>query len=100
MTRLLTTGFVAFLLSGCVGPAPRGAYVLANTAILAAKSAEAAQYAPTLYIKAQQYYVKGQRNFSDREYSDARKDFTLARQYAEKAEDYTMLKKSDDGDAN
>ena len=100
MTRTLTFALTLILLSGCVGKPPRGEYLLADTALAAAKSADAPRYAPGLFTKAQGYYLKGQRNFTDRDYSDARNNFNLARNYAERAENYTTLKKSENGDAN
>ncbi len=100
MTHTLTFALTLMLLSGCVGRPPRRDYLLADAAMVAAKSADALQYAPGLFTKAQEYYLKGQRNFSDRDYSDARNNFNLARDYAERAENYTVLKKSENGDAN
>ncbi len=100
MTRILTLALLLMVLSGCAGTPPRDEYVLADTAIRAAQAAKAPQYAPGLFTKAQQYYRKAQTDFNNREYSGARTNFNMAREYAEKSENYTMLKKAEDGDAN
>lgn len=84
-------------LGACVGPAPVKDYNLAHTAILAAKSAEAPKHAPAFWSRAQKAYRQAQKQYKDREYEKAMASFKKARLFAERAENFTALKKMREG---
>lgn len=75
------------LLFSCAGPAPLEDYTLARAAYMGAKSAESARFAPGLWYKGEEAYKKAQQLFEERYYTDAKKQFNMAIQLFEKAED-------------
>lgn len=85
------------LLGACVGPAPVQDYNLAYTALSAAQSAEAPRHAPAYWSRAQKAYRLAVKQYKDREYEKALASFKQARLFAERAENYTALKKMREG---
>jgi hypothetical protein len=88
---------LSFLITGCVGAPPNEDYNLAHAAIEAAKIADAPRYAPGLFEQAEQFYKLARTQYSEREYSAAQKNFIRTRQYAEKAENISILQRVKSG---
>lgn len=86
------------VLSACVGPAPVEDYALAWAAIQAAKKAEAQKVAPGYYAKAEELYRQALAEYEQRKYNDAQETFRRARQFAERAENYSVIKKVESGE--
>ncbi len=85
-------------LAGCAAPAPVEEYNIARTAIQAAQAEGAPRMAAAFWIKAEDHYRKGQKYYSESDFGRAREQFDLARQYAERAENATRLRKLQSGD--
>ena len=85
------------LLGACVGPAPVKDYNLAHTALAAAKKAKASRHAPGYWSRAQKAYRLAVKQYKDREYEKAKASFKKARLFAERAENFTALKKMREG---
>jgi hypothetical protein len=94
----LVISLFTFNLFGCVGPAPREDYTLAHTALDSARACQAPRFAPGFYNQAEEYYRQAVSNYQDRHYQEATQNFVRARQFAEKAENYTVLKKAQTGE--
>ncbi len=77
---LLVSGFV----SGCAGIPAQEMYD-ARQAVLAAKNAGAADYAPELYEEAESLVKSAKLHMNDRDYRRARDDAELAREKAMEA---------------
>jgi len=88
------------MLVACVGKPPNEDYTLAHTAMEAAKAAQAQQVAPGYFSRADELYHRAVSEYEDRHYTRAKDDFISAREYAEKAENYSMLKRAETGEAN
>ena len=102
MARRILSGFaIAFLfgaVAGCAAPLPIEDYTYARTAMDAARKVESGRYASGYWYKAEENYRKGQKAFKEFDSSNAKKYFQLARQYAERAENATRLKKFQSGE--
>ena len=88
---------LSLLLGACVGPAPIKDYNLAFAALSAAKNAEAPRHAPGYWSRAQKAYRSAVKQYKDREYEKALASFRQARLFAERAENFTALKKMREG---
>lgn len=97
--RWVGLAIILVTLAGCVGPAPIEDYTLASTALNAARASKAARFAPGFLSQAEDYYRQAQLDYEERRYDQARENFTRARQFAEKSENYTVLKKAETGDS-
>ncbi len=95
----MVVGLFILGLVGCVGPAPKQDYSLAQVAIDSAREAGGARYAPGLYRQAEEYFRRAQNDYEERHYSQARENFFQARQLAERAENYSVLKKAENGES-
>ena len=84
-------------LSSCVSNIPVSDYAVARSAWENAKEAGAARLAPSVWYRADQAYKKGQKLFTERDYSGARDAFEEARFYSEKAENTARLTSPDGG---
>lgn len=80
------------LLVSCVGPAPIREYNLAHTAVEAAKQAKSPENAPGYWARARKSYLQGEQHFKNREYKEAKEAFLRAKLFAERAENFTVLK--------
>jgi hypothetical protein len=98
MRGLTALSLTIFCLLGCVGPAPIEDYTLANVAIEAARASQAPRFAPGYFGQAEEFYQQAKADYEDRRYQSARENFARARQFAEKAENYTFLKKAQSGE--
>lgn len=89
-----------FLLStvGCVGLAPLDDYNLAYSAIESARVAQAPRFAPGYFSQAEEYYRQALMEYENRNYGKAQEKFQQARKSAERAENYTALKRANSGD--
>jgi len=81
----------------CVGPAPLEDYSLAKTAVDSARNAQAGRFAPGFLGQAEERYRQGLADYEERRYKEARENFLRARLLAEKAENFTALKKAETG---
>jgi len=61
--------------------------------------AQAPKYAPGFFSQAEEYYRQALADYEDRRYQNAQDNFSRAKQFAEKAENYTVLKKANSGEA-
>ncbi len=93
-----TLFMVLSFLPSCAAPPPIEEYTLAETAMKAARAAESGRHASGFWYKAEQHYRKGQKAFEIADYAQAKIDLDLAKQYAEKAENVTRLKKFQSGE--
>lgn len=82
---------------GCVGPAPLEDYNLAFVSLESAKSVQAPRFAPGYFNQAEESYRQALIAYEARHYKEARAKFLQAKQFAEKAENYTVLKKAEMG---
>jgi hypothetical protein len=100
MQKFLLTVLLILFCGGivsCVGPQPNDDYLFAWTAMEAAKKSQAPKYAAGLWGKAEEYYEQALIDYREREYTNATENFRRARTFAEKAENYTALKKAQTG---
>ena len=88
---LTASFFMALVLYGCETIPPVDDFTLARTAIDSAKGVESAKYSSGYMHKAELAFEKAQSLFADRDYDEAREEFKLARQWAEKAENSARL---------
>ncbi len=89
------TGLICF---GCVGMPPIEDYTLAYTSIEAARQSQAPRFSPGFFSQAEEYYRQALADYEDRRYNNAQSNFQRARTFAEKAENYTVLKKAESGE--
>lgn len=89
---------LSLFIVGCVGPAPKRDYNLANTAIKAAKISGAANYAPAALNSATNYFQQAEEKYKIKKYEEAKRLFKAARMQAEKAENQTRVKKFKTGE--
>jgi hypothetical protein len=87
-------------LAACVGKPPIEDYILANTAMEAAKAAQAQRIAPGYFSRADDSFHRAVSEYDDRHYTRAKRDFHDAKFFAEQAENFSMLKKAETGDSN
>ena len=81
-----------------MGPRPLEEFTLARTAVEAARDVGAARLAPGFWYKAEQHYRKGVRYFKENARDKAQTHFVKAKEYAEKAENKTRVKKFQSGE--
>lgn len=101
LRQLRLTGLIILIplgLVSCASPPPIEEYTLARTAMQAAKIAESGRYASGYWYKAEEYYRKGQKAYQISDFAPARTYFVQAREYAERAENVTRLKKFQSGE--
>lgn len=89
--------FIFVSLVSCVGPAPRSEMSLANVALESARESNAAKHAPGLFRQAEDLYRQALSEYEEKNYQAASENFLRAKQFAEKAENYTVLKKAESG---
>lgn len=91
--------FVVLVLIGCQSAdKPLEDYVLARSAIEAAKSVQAARHSPGYWHQAEEAYRRARIFYADREWAEARDEFVKARVAAEKAENSARLIRQKTGD--
>ena len=86
------------VLVSCAAPPPIEEYTLARTAKQAARAAESGRHASGFWYKAEEHYRKGEKAYKNGDFAQAKIDLDLAKQYAEKAENVTRLKKFQSGE--
>lgn len=97
MARKFVLISALFLLGACVGPAPIKEYNIANTALQSARGAKAPSYAPGYWSRAQKSYFLAEKLYSEGKFEEAKAAFLKAKLFAERAENYTVLKVMKDG---
>ena len=81
-----------FTATSCVHiPPPILEYVLADTAIKAAKTVQAVRYSPGYWYEAEESYRQAKILYNEREYEQAKDLFVKARVAAEKSENSARL---------
>ncbi len=90
--KFLTLAFCSFLLLACISKPPYLEYALAQTAIQSARKTNARKNALSYWMKALNYYTKGEKEFSYRDYVSAGQLFNEAIEWAEKAENLSRFK--------
>lgn len=83
---------------GCAGHPPLEEYSIARAALFAAKEVEAQRYAPGFWYKAEEHYRLGQSAYKNNDFKTAKVNFDQAKEFAEKAENATRLKKFQSGE--
>jgi hypothetical protein len=87
------------LFSGCATSSPPfEEYSLARAAIEAARIVDAPKYSVAYWSKAEEAYLRGQSNYKERDFENARREFVRARQNAEKAENTARYYKIKNGE--
>ena len=94
--RALQKCFMCFALMLCLiscktVPAPLEEYTLARAAMDAARNVQAQRHSPGYWNQADQAYRKGQEDYRDHSWSQAKEEFNKARSAAEKAENSARL---------
>ena len=87
---------LAFLGGGCsfAVTRPKLEMSLAASALMAAKEADASQWTPSLYKKAEYYYLKAKSAYRRKYFNKAKQYAKLATNYSEKAEFVSAIKKA------
>lgn len=87
-------------MGGCImPPPPYEEYTIAQSAVQAAQEADSPRMAANLWNKADEAYHKGVKAYKDAEFDDAKKYFIVAKDWAERAENATRLKKFQTGES-
>lgn len=91
--------FLLFVLGACglTTTRPKMEMSLSQAAFLAAKEAGADSLSPTLYRKAEEYYLKAKSAYKRKYFNKAQQYAILSKQYAEKAEYEAVRKKALEG---
>lgn len=92
--------FILFLFLGACGlttTRPKMEMSLSQAAFIAAKEAEADRLSPTLYRKAEEFYLKAKSAYRRKYFNKAQEYAILSKQYAEKAEYDAVRKKALEG---
>ena len=87
------------IFTSCAGDPPTRDYVLARSALQAAKSHEAQRFAPSQLTQAEQAYKAGEKAYLDESYTTAKEQFNMSRKLAEKAEVVSRVQKYKSGEA-
>lgn len=85
---------IFFYLTACAGKPPFLEYTLAQVAIKAARKVNSEKNAISYWVKAMDYYRRGEKRFQDRDYISAGRLFNESRKWAEKAENLSRFKMS------
>jgi hypothetical protein len=93
------SGFLslAIFVGGCALPPPYEDYTIARVAVHAARDAEALRYTPGLLNQAEEHYRRGEKDYTDNDYSGATEEFKSAIKFAERAETQSRVKKAQQG---
>lgn len=98
LTRtLILLGLIFGGLSSCAARRPIKEYVLARSAVEAARRAQAARYAPGYWSQAEEAYMLARQYFKDSRFGDAKEQLDEAKSLAEKAEYRARLKRFHSG---
>lgn len=94
--RILLLSFIFFTLSACgiATTRPKLEMSMAQTAFIAAKSANAQTLAPGLYRKAEFYYLKAKSSYRRKYFNKAKQYAILSKSFSEKAEYVSIRKKA------
>lgn len=84
--------FIFFCLTACAGKPSIVEYVIAQSAIKNARKVNADKNATVYWVKALNYYNKGQQNFKNRDYISATQLFNESIKWAEKSENLSRFK--------
>jgi hypothetical protein len=84
---------------GCAHAQPIDEWALAYSAVDSAKQVQAHRYAPGLWFKAEESYKSAQELFDERAYRESEQEFVRARNFAERAENITRIKRYQSGEA-
>lgn len=98
LARVFLTAILIGLPSCVTIPPPLEEYVLARAAINAAREVQAARHSPGYWHQAEEAYRRARIFYNDREWEQARAEFTKARVAAEKAENSARLIRQKTGD--
>ena len=79
-------------LGACAGLPPVKEYNLANTAMNAAEKANAPSIAPGYWARAKKNYLLAEKLYNKSNFSEAKEAFLRAKLFAERAENYIVLK--------
>ena len=88
----------AGLYSACVTYVPVDEWTLARAAYEGAKDADAPRFVPAIWFKAEQSYREAQRGMKERQYSEAKELFVVAKLGFEQAENAARLSRYQSGE--
>ena len=97
MGKALPFAIVSAILLGSCGltaTRPKLEMALARSAFLAAKQANAPQHAPGVFRQAQTYYLKAKSSYRRKYFNKAKQYATISRKFSERAEYYSVKKKT------
>lgn len=84
----------SFLLVSCAGRPPFLEYSIAKVALKAARKVDSEKNAGPYWIKAMDYYSRGEKSFQERDYLSSKHYFNESIKWAEKAENLSRFKMS------
>jgi hypothetical protein len=87
-------GLVLLGVTAC-HPRPMEDMILADAALKAAQKVKAEVLAPDFYRKAENFYLRAKKDFSEGYFESAKKFANIARQTAEQAEYQSLLKQTE-----
>ena len=85
---------VFFCLTACAGKLPFLEYTIAQTALKVARKVNSDKNATAYWLKATDYYRRGEKRFQNRDYISAKQFFNESIRWAEKAENLSRFKMS------
>ncbi len=97
MIRRWSIAVLFVLTAGCAGSPPFETYSIAQVALDAARRADASQYSPGNWAKADEAFNRGEIAYRDRDFGSATEYFQRATIFAEKAENISRIKKFQSG---
>lgn len=97
MRFLLLSSFILLSACGLVATRPKIEMSLAQAAFLAAKEAGADSQSPTLYRKAEVYYLKAKSAYRRKYFNKAQEYANLSKKFSEQAEYEAVRKKALEG---
>ena len=84
----------SFLLVSCAGRPPLLEYSIAKVALKSARKVDSEKNAGPYWIKAMDYYSRGEKSFQERDYLSSKNYFNESIKWAEKAENLSRFKMS------
>ncbi|NOT78789.1 MAG: DUF4398 domain-containing protein [Bacteriovoracaceae bacterium] len=96
MKKIIHVLFCLLILSACglTTTRPKLEMAMAQTAFLAAREAQADVKAPSLYRKAEYFYLKAKSSYKRKYFNKAQQYALLSRKYSERAEYVAIRKKT------
>ena len=96
MNKIVLVLFLIFSLGSCglATTRPKLEMKLAQVAFLAAKKSKSQMFAPTLFRKAEYYYLKAKSSYKRKYFNKAKQYALLSKKFSERAENKAMKKQA------